>query len=150
MRHQAMRKIVAKTEESVAPADASGAAPPAVSPSEAATNRREHARHQLEVEIDVVSENNFYAGITLDLSEGGVFVATHLEKTVGTLVDLALRLPGSEAPLHCVGEVRWVRSYSEASDTSPGFGVRFVELGSAARNAIQSFLAQRDPLFYDE
>jgi uncharacterized protein (TIGR02266 family) len=114
-----------------------------------ADQRREYQRHRIEIEIDVSSDHNFYAGITSDLSEGGVFVATHLERSVGTLVDLAFRLPGTDQPLQAVGEVRWLRSYSESSDVPPGLGIRFVLLGPGAREAIQRFLAQRDPMFYD-
>ena len=111
--------------------------------------RREHKRHRIEIEIDISSDHNFYAGITSDLSEGGVFIATHLERAVGTVIDLALRLPGIEQPIQAVGEVRWTRLYSESSDAPPGLGLRFVLLGPGAREAIQQFLAQRDPMFYD-
>jgi len=114
------------------------------------SNRREHRRHQLEVEIDVTSDHNFYAGISFDLSEGGVFVATHLNKPIGTIIDIALRLPGAASPLRCVGEVRWVRAFREDSESPPGLGVRFVLLEPGAREAIQGFLAERDPMLYDE
>ena len=115
----------------------------------AEAQRREHSRHRIEIEIDVSSDHNFYAGMTSDLSEGGVFVATHLERSVGTVVDLAFRLPGSDEPLQAVGEVRWLRTYSESSDVPPGLGIRFVLLGPGARAAIKRFLEQRDPMFYD-
>ncbi len=116
---------------------------------EGAANRRVHRRHQIEIEIDVTSDHNFYAGISFDLSEGGVFVATHLNRPIGTVIDLALRLPGCDTPLHCVGEVRWVRAYREDSESPPGLGVRFVLLEPGAREAIQAFLAERDPMFYE-
>ncbi len=133
-----------------APQDSEKPARPAsVAPSPGA-NRREHSRHNIEVEIDVASDHNFYAGITLDLSEGGVFVATHLEKEIGTVVDLQLRLPGVTSPVRCVGEVRWLRTYSESSDAPPGIGLRFVLLEPGAREAIQGFLASREPMFYDD
>jgi uncharacterized protein (TIGR02266 family) len=122
---------------------------PAKPPPLPGSQRREHARHRLELEIDVSSDHNFYTGITSDLSEGGVFVATHLERAVGTVVDLAFKLPGSDEVLQAVGEVRWLRAYSESSDAPPGLGIRFVLLGPGVREAIQRFLAQRDPMFYD-
>jgi uncharacterized protein (TIGR02266 family) len=126
------------------------ATPPPLPKADPNSQRREHRRHRMEIEIDVSSDHNFYAGITSDLSEGGVFVATHLERATGTMVDLAFRLPGEAEPLQVVGEVRWVRTYSESSDVPPGLGIRFVLLGPGARQAIQRFLAERDPMFYDE
>ena len=113
-------------------------------------NRRAHKRHRFELEIDITSDHNFYSGITRDLSAGGVFVATHLEKPVGTLVDLALKLPKNDTPLRFVGEVRWVRSYNEQSDAPPGFGVRFVLLEPGARAAIERFLTEREPELFDD
>jgi hypothetical protein len=43
-----------------------------------------------------------------------------------------------------------VRVYSEASNVPPGMGIRFDPLGPAAVQTIETFLAQREPLFYDE
>jgi uncharacterized protein (TIGR02266 family) len=115
-------------------------------------DKRVHERHavELEIEIDSASDHNFYAGITLDLSEGGVFVATHLERAIGTRVELALRLPGSSEPLRCAGEVRWTRAYNESSDAPPGLGIRFVAVEPVVQEAIQRFLAERAPMFYDD
>ena len=48
------------------------------------------------------------------------------------------------------GEVRWVRLYNEQSDTSPGLGIRFLDLPPGATAAIDRFLAQREPLFFDD
>lgn len=143
MHNQAARKLRENVE---APSEPAGEAP-GLDP-----NRRQHQRHAiaLEVEIDDTSDHNFYTGITLDLSEGGVFVATHLEKRIGTLVDLVLHLPGTTEPLRCSGEVRWVRAYSESSDSPPGLGIRFVALDPSAHASIQRFLSDRAPLFYDD
>ncbi|HEX7671715.1 MAG TPA: hypothetical protein VF395_19110 [Polyangiaceae bacterium] len=41
-------------------------------------------------------------------------------------------------------------TYSETSDAPPGVGLRFVELGDAARSKIAEFLTGRDPLFFDD
>jgi len=112
--------------------------------------QREHARYAVDVDIDVTSDHNFYAGLVENMSAGGVFIATHLERPVGTLVELALRIPGTSTPIRGVGEVRWVRRYNEASDTPPGLGIRFVMLEPGAVAAIEAFLATRDPLFFDD
>lgn len=129
---------------------AASSVPPARAVAADPENRRVHKRHKLEVEIDVTSEHNFYAGVTSDLSLGGVFVATALERPVGTLVDLALKLPGSAEPLRCIGEVRWHRPASEQAPA--GLGIRFVLLQPGAKTAIQRFLEERDPVpvLYDE
>ena len=40
-------------------------------------NRRRHLRYAVELDVSMSSEHNFYAGFAENLSEGGVFVATH-------------------------------------------------------------------------
>ncbi len=112
--------------------------------------RREHDRFSVELEISVLSEHNLYAGLAENLSAGGLFIATHKLQPVGSKLELALRMPGSEQEFQVVGEVRWVRLYNEDSDTSPGLGVRFLELPPGASVAIERFLAQREPLFFDD
>jgi uncharacterized protein (TIGR02266 family) len=112
--------------------------------------RREHDRFSVELEVNVLSEHNLYAGLAENLSAGGLFIATHKLQKVGSKIELSLRMPDSEEEFPVVGEVRWVRLYNELSDTSPGLGVRFLELPPGAAAAIERFLAQREPLFFDD
>ncbi len=98
----------------------------------------------------MLSEHNFYAGLAQNLSAGGLFIATHTLQRVGSKIELSLRMPTSEEVFQVIGEVRWVRLYNEQSDTSPGLGVRFTELPKGAGAAIEQFLAQREPLFFDD
>jgi uncharacterized protein (TIGR02266 family) len=112
--------------------------------------RREHDRFSVELEVNVTSEHNLYAGLAENLSAGGVFIATHQLQKVGSKIELSLRMPDSEEEFPIVGEVRWVRLYNEHSDTSPGLGVRFLDLPAGAAAAIGRFLAQREPLFFDD
>ena len=112
--------------------------------------RREHQRFMVELEVNVQSESNFYAGLAENLSAGGLFIATHKLQKVGSAIELSLKLPDSPEEFLLKGEVRWVRLFNESSDTSPGLGVRFTELPAGATAAIEKFLGQREPLFFDD
>ena len=114
------------------------------------TVRREHERFAVDMQVSVLSEHNFYAGLAENISAGGLFIATHQLQKVGSRIELALRFPESEEVFNIVGEVRWVRLYNEHSDTPPGLGVRFTELPTGAAAAIGRFLGQREPLFFDD
>jgi uncharacterized protein (TIGR02266 family) len=104
----------------------------------------------LEVPVDIESENNFYAGITGDVSEGGVFVATHAAPPADTAVMILLTLPGHE-PLELPGVVRWIRSPQAAGDgLPPGCGVKWLELPEQGRSAIARFVEEREPIFFEE
>jgi hypothetical protein len=50
--------------------------------------------------IDLCSEHNFWTGLTMNISEGGVFVATHVMLDPGSLVGLHLELPNHAGIRH--------------------------------------------------
>jgi uncharacterized protein (TIGR02266 family) len=111
--------------------------------------RREHSRFAVDLDVTVGSDHNFYAGFAENLSAGGVFIATHKLKPVGSKIELTINLPDGEQ-LKTEGEVRWVRVFNEHSDTPPGMGVKFNALPDESLASIQNFLAHRDPLFFDD
>src|SRR6187431_985071 len=112
--------------------------------------RREHERFSVDLQVSVLSEHNFYAGLAENLSAGGLFIATHQLQKVGSRIELSVRMPENDDVFHIVGEVRWVRVYNVHSDTPPGLGVRFTELPAGAAAAISHFLGKREPLFFDD
>jgi uncharacterized protein (TIGR02266 family) len=111
---------------------------------------REHVRHAVVLEITFVSDSQFYVGLTENLSEGGIFVATHALRRPGTLLEVFFSLPDSPEPIRVLGEVRWVREYSPDSDAPPGFGVRFVSLRKDDASRIHAFIDHRPALLFDE
>jgi uncharacterized protein (TIGR02266 family) len=112
--------------------------------------RRTHARFAVDLDVSLGSDHNFYAGFAENLSAGGIFVATHLLKPVGSSIELSIHLPENDEPICGKGEVRWVREYNERSDMPPGMGIRFNEIEQSAVEAIERFLRQREPLFFDD
>lgn len=114
------------------------------------TDRRHYQRHSTELNVTLVSEHNFFMGLSENLSEGGLFVATHQLQPIGTIVELKFQLPMSDELIEAKGEVRWVRPFSPDIDAPTGMGVRFVDLPERDANRIRSFLKSRPPIFYDE
>lgn len=112
-------------------------------------HRREHSRFHVDLDVTVGSDHNFYAGFAENLSAGGVFIATHKLKPVGSKIELTINLPDG-VQIRATGDVRWIRVFNEHSDTPPGMGVRFNDLADASVALIQKFLARRDPLFFDD
>ena len=100
--------------------------------------------------IDLCSEHNFWTGLTMNLSEGGVFVATHVILSPGTLVGLHLELPRSPHRIMTLGEVKWSRAYTGNDDVPPGLGIQFVGLDEASLAAIRKFVTTiREPLLFE-
>jgi uncharacterized protein (TIGR02266 family) len=125
---------------------------PSFSPEETPTaggSRRKHPRHPVEVELSLTGESNLYVGFSENLSESGVFFATHAARPVGARIDLSMKLPEGGDPVVAKGEVRWVRPYVSGSDMPPGMGIAFTELSPEAETKLKKFLGDREPLFYD-
>jgi uncharacterized protein (TIGR02266 family) len=119
---------------------------PAASSSE---NRRRQDRFSVELEISLETEHNFYAGFVENLSSAGLFIATHVVRPIGSHVEFSIVIGDSE-PIKGLGEVRWIRQYSDTSDAHPGMGLRFLELSPDGRKRIEQFLVGREPIFYDD
>lgn len=104
----------------------------------------------MEVAVDLGSDHNFYVGFVENVSAGGLFVATHKLAAVGDQIELAIQLPGRAEPVTGIGEVRWLREPGPESDLSPGMGLRFLALDGGGEEAIEAFVAERAPIFFDD
>ena len=114
------------------------------------SERRVAARREVEVEIGIQSDTNFYTGFSCDISSGGLFVATYDVPAIGTAVNVNFRLPGCPA-MSLDGVVRWVRELNPNDpDMVPGMGVEFGALEPRQASAINAFLSVRQPIFFEE
>lgn len=113
-------------------------------------HRRAHTRCDVELEVNLDTDSNFYLGLTENISEGGLFVATHRYKPLGTPVTLSFKLPGREQPITIKGEVRWLRPSNGRNEVHPGMGIQFVDVGPEEHAAIRAFIRKREPLFYED
>lgn len=112
---------------------------------------RKHVRIPVEIEVSMMSEHNFYAGLTDNLSTGGVFFATYQPPPVNAPVELVLRLPEQEQTFVLSGVVRWIRSCDASCEGAPpGCGVQWRELPDAALQAIAAFVRGRETILYDD
>ena len=113
---------------------------------------RQHQRVNLEVEVNMSSENNFYAGITNNVSEGGVFVATYTPPARGTVIEMQLKLPNAPDTFPVKGMVMWVRDIDAADvgdGTPPGIGIKWTDISPQCLQAITKFVSSRDTMLVD-
>jgi uncharacterized protein (TIGR02266 family) len=108
---------------------------------------RSDTRAFVEVEIGLSTESNFYTGLSLDVSTGGVFVSTYEPSAPGTSVSLYFVLPDGFV-VNAEGVVRWTRAAT--SDAPPGMGVAFLNISSEALAHIAHFCSSRPPLYFDD
>jgi uncharacterized protein (TIGR02266 family) len=106
------------------------------------SERRQHARLSISVEVDFGSENNFYSARTRDISVGGLFIECDIALPIGTRLRVDLKF--LQKQLHAEVEVTWVL-LAEGGQPA-GMGVRFVDLPAAATKNIEAFMALRAPM----
>jgi uncharacterized protein (TIGR02266 family) len=103
----------------------------------------------LVVEVTLESESCFYSGLTENISEGGLFVATYDLRPPGTRFSVSLTVEGMP-PIEVTAEVRWVRdSHGACAGHDVGMGMAFVDLAEDDRATIQAFLDFRSPLLIE-
>jgi uncharacterized protein (TIGR02266 family) len=112
--------------------------------------QRHSQRVQMQAMVDLSSDNNFFNGFSSNISDGGLFVATVNLQPIGTEIDVTFTLPAGEK-IVAHGVVRWVRMVDDKHPESfPGLGIQFTRLEAAAQEAINEFVASREPMFYVE
>lgn len=109
---------------------------------------RRFARHDLHVHVALGTASAFFTGLTDNLSEGGLFVATEAELSSGDAVSVALSVQALGVEhVECV--VRWVRP--AAPGVPRGYGLEFVRISERLRAGIQGAidLGALETLFID-
>jgi Tfp pilus assembly protein PilZ len=102
-------------------------------------------RLRIDIELSLWSESHFYAGLSLEASQAGLFVATYRPLKPGESVLLRVEILGEWVEIE--GVVRWGRVASEYAP--PGVGVALRGLAPNARRLICAFCAQRVPIYYE-
>lgn len=104
----------------------------------------------LEANLGAHSPTNLYKGLSGNdiVDHGGIFVASYRVLEVGTPLWLKVTLPGGY-DFEATARVSWIREVS-TPDAPPGFGATFEKLSADARNLLQRFANNREPLFHDE
>lgn len=108
----------------------------------------------VEAALATHSETNFYRGLSASdvVSGGGLFVETYVSPAIGQHLRLALSMPGGYE-LQVRGVVVWSREPGPgafAPGAPPGFGARLIEVSAEARQLIQRYVNNREPLIVDD
>src|SRR5215471_9091931 len=91
--------------------------------------------------VEFVHDTHFVAGLSHDISSGGVFVATYRRVAIGTKVLLGLEMPNGQV-VEVRGIVRWSREQDDGVER-PGLGVEFTDVSDSALAAIAEYCRSR-------
>lgn len=81
------------------------------------------------------SENT---GKATNISLGGIFLSTIYPFPKDTILELTLKLPGTEETVKWKGIVRWVSNDPE----NPGNGIEFIEFGNTDKDKLASYISK--------
>lgn len=113
--------------------------------SKASTSRR-FKRNTVEIKMDYRTDGEWVQGVSGNVSQGGVFIASDTPPEIGQMVDIQLYFPRRDNPISARGKVRWINE-GEASPLNPvipqGAGVQFKEITSEDEEFISKYLAEK-------
>ena len=84
------------------------------------------ARVPVRFDIEYTQVGKMDGGTCLNLSRGGMFIATPRPVPPGSEIILHFTLPGLSDPVSVLGQVRWVGGERTGPSTDSGMGVQFV------------------------
>ena len=103
---------------------------------DAPDSRRKHQRLSLTTPFRVRAADDSFSGIALNISEGGIYVATQHTLTVGNTITVNTYLEGDATlNLSMEGTVRHNRP--DPSSGQPGYGIEFTRLMSDSPDVIE-------------
>jgi hypothetical protein len=103
----------------------------------------------ISADLGANSPTNFYKGLSGNdiIDHGGLFVSTYMVPKIGSPVRLRVSLPGGyEFEANAI--VQWARE--AGGDAPPGFGAKFTGITPEARQLVQRYVRNREPLFHDD
>lgn len=101
--------------------------------------RRRNARVPVRLEVEYSSLDAFLSDYAINMSRGGLFLASQRPAPVGTPVMLRFVLPDQTIPVEITGEVKWVNPEG-VGQLIPGMGIEFRDLDRDAERKLARYV----------
>jgi uncharacterized protein (TIGR02266 family) len=125
-------------------ADLPPSSPPAsASPSQAGPAKRSTRRVPCNLSVSFRDGEKIYESETLNISNGGILIATDHPLDIGTHIDLTLELPTTTKPITAVGKVAWIGrapSGSAEGANHVGVGIKFSRIAPSDLKLIVDYV----------
>jgi type IV pilus assembly protein PilZ len=103
--------------------------------------RRGSPRADFVVRVNYQTVDSLFSEFARNINDGGIFVETDNPQPIGTNVELAFKLPGSDQPIEVVGNVvRTIDADQAEPDEVAGMAIEFENLGSDVRQKINEII----------
>ena len=109
--------------------------------SDSGDDRRAHPRLPLMIPVEYKNLAEFFVDYALDISHGGMFIATDRKVEPGTEVEVKFSLPEIEATFEAKGKVvrqgPTPKDYETKKAPTTGIGIEFYPLDQESKNIIE-------------
>jgi uncharacterized protein (TIGR02266 family) len=124
--------------------------PPSASPAAIGPTKRSTRRVPCQISMSIRNGEQVYTSKTLDISHGGIFVATERQLPIGTVIDMTFQIPNTAKVVTAVGKVAWVgRAPDGATGSSTaGCGVKFSKIDPADLQVIVDYVNRVSRVVY--
>ncbi len=118
----------------------------------AVSDRRSNPRFVSETKVEVgpIERGEFEVLWTVNISTGGLFVATAHPPALGTRVQVHLSMVGGVLPLQATVVHRVSPEEAERTGLHAGVGLEFTELSTAVRDKIEAYIAGQETHAHEE
>jgi len=102
---------------------------------------RRQRRHEFEIPINCSTKDMFLANRVMNISHGGLFMASETSLPIDTEVSLTFTLPDTAITIRAKGRVIW--SYDipkRAAHIVRGAGIKFMDMSLEDRHRLQEWL----------
>jgi uncharacterized protein (TIGR02266 family) len=101
----------------------------------------------LRIRLRYQQVDQFISKFAVNISRGGMFLASRNPKPIGTELQFEMRLVDNSPLIAGVGEVRWISEYDKDRPAAPhGMGIRFLDLNPESRVLIERIVEHRRSL----
>lgn len=136
--------------EELARMEVSPSPPASASPSTQSPAKRSTRRVPCNLSVSFRDGETIYRSETLNISNGGILIATDHPLEIGTHIDLTLELPSTAKPITAVGKVAWIgRAPSGVDGTaSAGVGIKFSRIAPTDLKLIVDYVNSLSRVVY--
>ena len=104
----------------------------------------EGGKNPFKIEVSFTNAIQFYEGLDLSLSKGGVFIKTDALLPIDTLLDLQCVLEEEEVTFNVSAKIIWINP-RESQGRPIGMGLKFFKLSTIQRQILTDFLTGELP-----
>ncbi len=121
--------------------------PPSASPSPVGRTQRANRRVPCNIKMSIRNGERVYTSKTLDISHGGIFLATEETLSIGELIDMTFQIPNSDRVVTAVGKVAWI-GHGGPGQTIAGVGVKFSKIDTKDLQLIVDYVNRVSRVVY--